>query len=702
MDHAEEIDLFRLLLMFYANKYKIIITTLLFALLALLFTSFIKPTYVASVLIQLEKNPQNNFISKLMSPLEGGAVSPATEMGILKSRRVLSQTIDELGLQLDVREKRFPIVGELFARFVSEPFPGVFVTKFSVPLENEDIAWELTVLSSDSYQLNIGESGVLKGKINQTLNKNGFVINVAQINAPAGTSFTVTSRSKFAVIQDLLKQLTATELNKDSGLLSVSFSGQDKKEIVRVLDNISQNFIEDNRLRKAEEASKTLEFVNGQLPGILDRLNQADRQLHLFKAENGSVDLPLEAKAVLDASVAIQAQQNELQLAKVEVSKLYTKSHPVYRSLLEKEALLKKEKAALLQTIAAMPKKQQAFLSIKRDVKSGHEIYMQLLSKQHELGIAKAGTVASIRIVDEAVSDPKPVGSKKSLIVILAAMLGFMFSCGYCLILQVFRVPLEDTETIETHGLEVLASIPLSKCIQRKRRQNLKLKSAGKRVWLARQYPEDLAIEALRSLRTGIFIALRQANKNSFLVSSATPGAGKTFISGNLASVMADAGKSVLLIDADLRLGYLHELLGLREAGGLSDILQGQSTFIEHIQNTTCTGLDFISRGAASALSSEVLMSERLGLLLQWAQQKYDYVIVDTPPILPITDAAIVAQHVGLSLLTLRYKTNNVRELKMSINRFKKCGIELDGVVFNGVKKGSPSAYEYAYYSTPQ
>jgi len=697
---TEVIDLVDIVLTLFAHKYKIIITTLLCALLAFLYSVNIEPLYTASVLVQLERNTQNNLISKLMDPLIDESTSSATEIGILTSRRVLNQTIDALGLQIDVREKKFPFIGRWLSAFTKE-FPHyISVSSFNVPTENEDKPWTLTVLGPDRYQIETGEAGVVSGKTHQTLKQNGFTLNVAALNAPAGTTFILTKYSKYAVIQSLLKRLTAVELNKDSRLLNVSFSGPDKQKIIAILNNISLNFMEDNRQRKAEEASKKLNFVNSLLPGVLEKLNQADRQLHNFKEENGSIDLPMEVKVALDSSVAIQSQQNELQLAKVELSKKYTSNHPVYRALLEKEALLNKDKNALSQVIAAMPKKQQEILSIKRDIEAGQEIYMQLLSRQHELGIASASTVASIRIIDEAVSNPIPIGSNKWLNIILGALLGGILSCGYCLALHVFRRTLEDVETIERHGVDVLASIPGSEYSQRKRRHKLTSGKTRQDIWLAQEHPQDLAIEALRSLRTGIFIALKQAGKNSLLISGATSGAGKTFISSNLAAIMADTGKSILLIDADLRLGKLHELLGVREKGGVSEILQGSLMFEEAIQPTARAGLDIISRGSVSGQSSELLGSDLFAQLLQWAQLQYDYVIVDTPPILAITDAGIVAEHVGLVLLVLRYKTNSVKELSNVINRFKKCGIELDRAVFNGVQNGESSAYKYARYST--
>jgi len=697
----EEIDILSLLHLLYAKKLVIIITTLVFSLLSFLYATTRQPVYDASILIQVEKNAQSNLISKFISPLELDSPSIATEIGILKSRRVLNQTIADLGLQIEVAEKKTPVISPFLSLFQSPSENYIDVTQFDLLPEYEDTSWTLTVLSADSYKLSLKGAISVAGKVNHVVNGKGVAINVKEIHAAEGTKFEIKKHSLFNVTRDLLKHLNAVEQAKDSGLLFVSLTGHDKQENIRILNSISLNYMKDNIATKAKETSKTLAFVDTLLPVAQTRLREADRKLHEFMQSNGAVDLPLEAKNTLESLVALQAQHSELELAIIEVSKHYTKAHPLYRSLTEKEALLEKEKRELNKQIAGIPKIQQDYLGIKRDVEAEQEIYMQLLSKQQELRITQASTVASVRIVDEAVSDPLPVGNKKGLILLLGSMAGLIVSSGGCLLMNILQAPLEEAKSIEQRGVNVLASIPLSKWLHAKTRYLKKGEHPGRDDWLSKAHPEDLSIEALRSLRTAIFISLtRKKAKNSILISSATPGAGKTFISSNLAAVMADAGKRILLIDADLRRGYLHELLGMSKACGLTDILKGSMEAMKAIQQTGHAGLDFISTGEIYQHSSELLLSQHFTSLLEWAQRQYDYVIIDTPPILPITDAAIVAQHVGLCLLVLRYRTNNEKDMDIALSRFSKCNIELDGVVFNAVQEGSPSAYGYSYYST--
>lgn len=698
---ANEIDLLVLFNILFSKKYLIIFVALVFSICAYIYTVVKTPIYVATVLIQLEKNPQSSLINNMMLNLSDARDSAATEIGIFKSRKVLGKASDDLGLQIVAKPNSTSIIRRLLSHLSGEITPRISVAQFTVPPLSEDKTWTLTVLDGDRYQLQSEDNQTLTGKVNQPVNGHGVSLNISGIDAPPGTTFSLTKRSRLATINDLLQNIKIIELEKGGELLQVSFSGTDPQMIAVTLETISQSFMQEDLQRKAEETSKSLAFVNDLLPGVLQKLNQADDRLHQFKEENSSVDLSLEAKEVLESSVSIQAQKNQLTLAKAELSKLYTKDHPLYRALLEKEKFLLKEQNLLAQKITTMPKKQQDFLSIKREVEAEHEIYMQLLAKQNELSIVKASTVASIRIIDDAVTDLQPTGAKKTLVVLMALMLGLIMSSGYYLLKFALRSPLEDPDQIERYGVDVLASIPVSKWLQR--RKNFITHPRNQLpnpVWLAQHHADCLAIEALRSLRTGLLITLSVLEKRSVLISSATPHAGKTFISANLASVMASTGKRVIIIDADLRRGHIHSLLGMTGDNGLSEVLRDKMALSDVVQHTSQQGVDFISRGETSIQSSELLACERFAEVIQWAEQHYDYVIIDTPPILAVTDAAIVAQHVGLSLLVVRYAMNSVQDLEFALRRLYKSGVQVDGVIFNAVEKGRSAPYEYDYYSS--
>jgi tyrosine-protein kinase Etk/Wzc len=215
---------------------------------------------------------------------------------------------------------------------------------------------------------------------------------------------------------------------------------------------------------------------------------------------------------------------------------------------------------------------------------------------------------------------------------------------------------------------------------------------------LAMDNPADLSIEALRSLRTSLHFAMMEAKNNVIAISGPSPGVGKSFISANLAAVLAQSEKRVLIIDADMRKGYLQTQFGMKVDNGLSDFLSGVKTLEDVTKQSQVEGLDVITRGQVPPNPSELLMHENFSKLVEEVSAKYDLVIIDTPPILAVTDPAVVSAHAGSTLLVTRFGQNHIKELELTRNRFEQNGIDVKGVVFNGVVKKASNAYGYYNY----
>jgi capsular exopolysaccharide family len=501
---------------------------------------------------------------------------------------------------------------------------------------------------------------------------------------------------------NLLDNLTVEDKGKDTGVLSISYNGDDPVQIKKIVDSISRNYLEQNVERKSEEAARSLAFLKDQLPLVRESLNSAEDKLNSFRQKNDSVDLSLEAKSVLDTIVGVEAQLNELTFKEAEISKLYTKEHPAYRALMEKRSTLQQEKDKLNKRVSKMPQTQQEILRLTRDVDAGKEIYMQLLNKQQELSITKASTVGNVRIIDSAEAAPKPVKPRKVLIIIIATLFGGVLSVVVVVLKNMLHRGIESPEELEQQGINVYASIPLSEWQQKKDSSILnkgqRKNQANVDSLLAVGNPADLAIEAVRSLRTSLHFAMIEAKNNVLMICGASPNIGKTFVSLNLAAVVSQAGQKVLLIDADMRKGYAHSLLGCELGMGLSDFLSGQTSVESVIKKTELSSLDFISRGKVPPNPSELLMHKRLTELLTWASEHYDIVLVDTPPILAVTDAAIVGRNIGTTLLVARHGINSLKEIEVSIRRFEQNGTEIKGVILNAVENKSGDAYGYYAY----
>ncbi|WP_446915311.1 polysaccharide biosynthesis tyrosine autokinase, partial [Klebsiella pneumoniae] len=209
--------------------------------------------------------------------------------------------------------------------------------------------------------------------------------------------------------------------------------------------------------------------------------------------------------------------------------------------------------------------------------------------------------------------------------------------------------------------------------------------------------PADLAIEAIRGLRTSLHFAMMEARNNVLMISGASPNAGKTFVSSNLAAVIAQSGKKVLLIDTDMRKGYTHKLFNVSNDHGLSDLLSGKTTTERAVKKISPVDFDFISRGAVPPNPAELLMHQNFDKLISWASKHYDMVVLDTPPILAVTDAAIIGNYAGTTLLVARFEQNTAKELEVSIKRFEQSGVVVKGCILNGIVKKASSYYGYGY-----
>ena len=344
-----------------------------------------------------------------------------------------------------------------------------------------------------------------------------------------------------------------------------------------------------------------------------------------------------------------------------------------------------------------MPSTQQEVLRLSRDVESGRAVYLQLLNRQQELNIAKSSAIGNVRIIDNAVTQPKPVKPQKIIVIAIGFILGLLFSVGIVLLRVLLRRGIESPEQLEEMGLNVYASVPVSEALEKgNKRTGAKRKHQSSSL-LALDNPADLAIEAIRSLRTSLHFAMMESKNNVLMISGASPNAGKTFISSNLAAVMALAGQKVLFIDADMRKGYAHKLFGTEQVNGLSDILSGKGTVEKIISKVPNAGFDYIPRGQVPPNPAELLMHPRFEALLDDLSKNYDLVIVDTPPILAVTDAAIIGRYAGTTLIVARFEKDTVKEITVSVKRFEQSGTIVKGCILNGIIKKASSYYGYGY-----
>ncbi|EPT7105829.1 polysaccharide biosynthesis tyrosine autokinase [Klebsiella michiganensis] len=698
---ADEIDLARLVGELIDHKKLIISVTSLFTLVALLYALFSTPIYQADALLQVEQKQGNAILNSLSQMLPDSQPQSAPEIALLQSRMILGKTVEDLNLQARIEQEYFPLFGKGWARLSGKQMGNLTVSRLYLPTDSKSDIPELTLTVKDNthYSVSFNDKQML-GEVGVLLDSNGVSLKIDNIEAEPGAKFNISYVSKLKAITDLQELFSVIDQGKDTGILSLSLKGPEPQLLEKILNSISNNYLAQNVARQAAQDAKSLEFLSEQLPKVRNELDTAEDKLNQYRRQKDSVDLSLEAKSVLEQIVNVDNQLNELTFRESEISQLYTKEHPTYKALMEKRKTLQDEKEKLNQRVSAMPKTQQDILQLSRDVDSGQAVYMQLLNRQQELNIAKSSAIGNVRIIDNAVAQPKPVKPKKVIVLLVGIILGAMVSVGLVLLRVFLRRGIESPEQLEELGINVYASIPVSETFAKRSIQPLKLKKNSEseyQSFLAVENPADLAIEAIRGLRTSLHFAMMEARNNVLMISGASPNAGKTFVSSNLAAVIAQTGQKVLFIDTDMRKGYTHKLFNLTNDKGLSDILSGKADVSTAVKTVPTAGFDYISRGVVPPNPAELLMHRRLGELLNWASQNYDIVILDTPPILAVTDAAIIGHYVGTTLLIARFEQNTTKEIEVSFKRFEQSGVMVKGCILNGVVKKASSYYGYGY-----
>lgn len=722
-DSNDEIDLAALLGTLLDHRWLIGIVTATGFVLSLIYVLVASPVYQANAMVQVESNaPTLPGLTAVSQALTDSAPQAVTEIALLTSRTVVGKAVDDLKLDVQVEPKRFPLIGSLLSRRYRPAAPGdlaspwlgmtsygwggetLAVSQLKVP--EELVAKPLVLVAADAgaYALYDDEDRLLlNGKVGEKASAGAVSLRVEQMSAHPGMRFEITQLPPLAILTALQNNLTASEKAKDSGIIQLSYENGDPDLAVATLDAITRQYTRQNVERNSAEAASRLEFVQKQLPNVRADLEKAEHALAEYQSQAHTVDVTLEAKSLLDQVVALDNNVSQLKLQQAEVSRRFTPQHPAYRALMAQLGELEGKKQEINDRIGGLPQTQQELLGLTREVQVSTLTYTNLLNQAQQLDIARAGTVGNARVVDKSVVDvSQPIKPKRLQLLVIGTFLAGFLAVAWVFLRQMLNRGIEDVKQIEELGLPVYASIPMSDYQRDHESNGRKLRSSGnargnRPHLLALDAPSDLAIEAIRSLRTSLHFARLEANNNILMICGSSPGAGKTFVSTNLAAVITQGGQRVLLIDGDMRRGTLHRVMGHSNDNGLADLLAGKIDLATATRASAIDGLHFIPRGDAPPNPSELLMRPSLAALLQATAQQYDLVIIDTPPILAVTDAAIIGRHAATSLMVARFGLNPVKELALAKQRFEHNGIELRGAVFNAVERRHDTHYVYGY-----
>ncbi|WP_338927387.1 polysaccharide biosynthesis tyrosine autokinase (plasmid) [Mycetohabitans endofungorum] len=725
--------------------------------LASAYAFFATPLYSADTLVQVEMPKQNelaDLVTKQPSQNNSSPNGPPTEteMAIVTSRAVLAPVIAQYRLDVLVTPHRFPVLGKIAEALATRGEPSqawfglskyawggelVDIAQLNVPRELQDKKLELKVSSARRYQLLDEQGNLLVDGVEGQLAQAGPVsMLVERLAARDGETFTVERLNEVTAVRRFINQLKVVQVGKETGIVQISYENSDPALATAVANAVTQNYIDSRVTQTQEEASKMLAFINNELPRLRDDLKQAEAQLQSHRVASGSMQATTESQSYLQGSIEFDRQIAALNLQRTQLLDRFTAQSPEVKTVDAQLAQLRAAKGKFESRFDSMPSADRQSADLARDAKVAEEIYVAMVNKAHELSVSRAGTVGNVHVIDTAVQPSTPVKPRRALIISAAIVLGLMLGVLYVISRRYLSQSVSEPEQIEgklrlpVFGAVLfsdeqvrLARTPPLPVLVGAREPSLHgdARSATALVaspdaaaggyqprphaggLLAAARPRDVATEALRGIRTMLNSKLLSATNRIVMVTGATPGTGKSFISANLALLYAQAGKRVLLVDADLRRGRLGIHFGLpTDTVGLAELLGDGLAPEQAIHPTSVANLSLLPAGARPGNPSELLAMERMTEQLTQFNERYDLVLVDTPPVLAVADASIVAGYAGATVLVMRENAQTELEVQETLKRLGRAGAQVAGAIFNGMsaRRSDRRSYEYIYAYT--
>ncbi|TAM04256.1 MAG: polysaccharide biosynthesis tyrosine autokinase [Paraburkholderia sp.] len=679
-----------------------------------------KPVYTADTQVRVE--PADYTSQALTQTQTGAAINSGSsaslptdaEIAMIKSRSVVEPVVDKFKLNFSVAPVSLPVLGNLANRLATPGTPAkpwLGLDKFAWGGEIADIdsidvtpALEgkkltLTALSNGRFVLHSPDGErLLEGVAGETAQGNGVTLLVNRLVARPGTRFTVVRMNNLDAITAFQNAITVQEEGKQTGVIDIALEDTDAVRAAEIANALAQSYLRVHVASKQADASKMLDFLRSEQPRLKADLENAEAALTAYQSKSGSINASDEAKIYLEGSVQYEQQISALQLQIASLQQRFGDAHPVLIAAHKQLTELEGERAKYDTRFRDLPATEVKAVQLQRDAKVAEDIYVLLLNRIQELAVQRVGTGGNVHIVDAAMRPGKPAKPKKLLIISAASLLGLIVGTGFVLMRRNMFKGIVDADQIErAFQLPVFGLVPMS-TEQTALEKRAPIRGGTRmREVLANVHPKDLTVESLRSLRTSLQFSVMDARNRVVMLTGSVPGVGKSFITANLAVLLAHSGKRVLMIDGDMRRGTLERYLGGSQENGFSELLSGQISLDESIRATEVDNLHFISCGRRPPNPSELLMSPRLGQYLEGLSQRYDVLLIDTPPVLAVTDAAIIGGHAGSTFLVLRSGMHSEGEIADTLKRLRNAGVRVQGGIFNAVPQRARGSYAYGY-----
>lgn len=711
---SAELDVITLLDTLLTNARRIVLIVFVVGLAGIGWSFLWPPKYQADILIQVEDGTGAGLAGNLpsqMSTFFDVKSSAAAEAQIITSRLVVSRAVDRQHLHIEAAPERFPLIGDFVSRFQDGPLaPGVFgfggyawgreradVSRFDVPEPWQDEPFTLKVEAGGRYTLagallDVPLHGRVGAESRVNTSSGPLIITVTSLDARPGTAFSVIRHGFDDTVVKLQQRLDVQEKVRQSGVIVATLLGRDAERTSRTLREIGEQYVRQNVERKYADAAQSLGFLMAQLPELKRQLDDAQARYTRMRDERGVIDVPTQIATGLQQQAEARAQLIVLQQKRAELATRYAPQHPGVVAADRQIALLRAQITAFDSALGRLPDIEQSAARLMLDVKVSTDLYTSTLANAQQLQLVKAGRVGSVRMIDAPIVAQDPAWPKRPLVAAASLLGGLLVGLAYAFVREFLAGAVHSADEIERGtGLPVLATVPFS-AAQRLLRTALADPEATRAALLAVEAPHDRAIESLRSLRTALRMTGPDAPGKVVVFTGAAPNAGKSFIALNLAAVLAATGLRVLLIDGDLRRPSLNVCLGVTRGPGWSDLIAGSASPERVIHRIESPRLDFVAAGTPADRPAELLLSARAGELIDALRGAYDFVLVDTPPVLAVEDAASFTSQASAVLLVARAGETRLGELNETVKRLGHGGTKPAGLILNGLSMRSVRA----------
>lgn len=708
-----------------------LLSVVIFVALAFLYLKYTTPQYLVSSVIMLkdQKNmaeskavttfANDNGLSALLKPSE----NVLNELDVLTSRKLAGEVVKELKLNIKIGKKDGPKFVELYDR---APFDASLINVKTDSIKERN--FEIEFLPGNKVKISNEEEQLDKTtSLSDPVQTSQYDVSLQSIvqKLPLGRKFLLNIVSENTAISNLLASYTVELSDKQATTVNLQLYYPQPKRGEQILQSLMERYLFDNRTEKIRIADSLLVFIDDRLALVASELNDVEAQLETFRSSNRITDLSEQSRILIgnaneyynrlkeqeaqlkvmgeletyvknpqnqripsstviqNSSFAASLNQYNALIQDYEKKKLsYTDSNPVLQNL---KSQIASERSNLLQNISAyrkelqmtstelgrqnsgynsqiskVPARERAFVNFSRQQELKQQLYVYLLQKREEATIAKSSNAQSAKIVDEAKSTNGPVKPVPSIIYIMASLLGLIVPFGFINGKELIRTRLNSESDIERYtDIEIIGKIAHN--------------ASPKTLAIGRGMPNTVLSEGFRSLRTNLYYALQSKGSKALMVTSSVNGEGKTFMSLNLGNALSLTGKKVIFVELDLRKPKLDEMMGITEPTlGFTDVILGQQKLDDVIiPGDAQNNCYLLSAGTRRENPSEILLESKVSEIFDDLREKFDYVIVDSPPVGLVSDAMIIQQYVEMTVYVCRHNYTKKEQIEF-INELKR------------------------------